>query len=35
VVEIQNDKHGSRVLGEIINVLADEKALDEKCKVSP
>lgn len=35
VVEIQNDKHGFRVLGEIVNVLADEKVLDEKGKVSP
>lgn len=35
VVEIQNDKYGFRVLGEIVNVLADEKVLDEKGKVDP
>lgn len=35
VVEIQNDKYGFRVIGEIVNVLADEKVLDEKGHVDP
>lgn len=35
VVEIQNDKYGFRVLGEIVNALADEKVLDDKGKVDP
>lgn len=35
VVEIQNDKYGFRVIGEIVNVLADEKVLDEKGNVDP
>ena len=35
VAEIQNDKFGFRVVGEIVNVLADEKILDEKGKVDP
>lgn len=35
VVEIQNDKFGFRVVGEIINVLADDKVLDEKGEVDP
>ena len=33
VVEIQQQPYGLRVLGEIVNVLADEKVLDEKGKV--
>lgn len=35
VAEIQKDKYGFRVIGEIINVLADEKVLDEKGKIDP
>jgi Conserved protein/domain typically associated with flavoprotein oxygenases, DIM6/NTAB family len=35
VVDIQNDKNGFRVIGEILNVLADEKVLDEKGNVDP
>ena len=35
VVECQNTIYGFRVLGEILNVLADEKVLDEKGKVNP
>lgn len=35
VVECQNTVYGFRVLGEILNVLADEKVLDEKGKVDP
>lgn len=35
VVELQHDKYGFRVLGEIINVLAEENILDEKGKVDP
>lgn len=35
VVECQNTAYGFRVLGEIVNVLADEKVLDEKGKVDP
>ena len=33
VVEIQQQPYGLRVLGEIVNVLADEKVLDEKGKI--
>ena len=33
VAEIQEQPYGIRVLGEIVNVLADEKVLDEKGKV--
>ena len=33
VVEMQQQPYGLRVLGEIVNVLADEKVLDEKGKV--
>ncbi len=35
VVAIQNDAYGFRVLGEIVNVLADEQVLDDKGKVDP
>ena len=35
VVECQNTVYGFRVLGEILNVLADEKVLDENGKVNP
>ena len=35
VVDIQNDKYGFRVIGEILNVLADENVLDEKGNVDP
>lgn len=35
VVEVQNDQYGFRVLGEIVNALADESVLDEKGKVDP
>ena len=35
VVECQYTAYGFRVLGEIVNVLADEKVLDEKGKVIP
>ncbi len=35
VVECQHTVYGFRVLGEIVNVLADEKVLDEKGKVDP
>lgn len=35
VVKIQNDEFGFRVIGEIVNVLADESVLDEKGKVDP
>lgn len=35
VVECQNTVYGFRVLGEILNVLADEKVLDDKDKVNP
>lgn len=35
VVEIQNNQYGFRVLGEIVNVLAEENVLDEKGKVDP
>ena len=33
VVEMQNQPYGPRVLGEIVNVVADEKVLDENGKV--
>ena len=35
VIKIQNDEFGFRVIGEIVNVIADEKILDEKNKVDP
>ncbi len=35
VAECQHTAYGFRVLGEIVNVLADEKVLDEKGKVIP
>ena len=35
VVEAQNTAYGFRVLGEIINVLADESVIDEKGNVDP
>ena len=35
VVKIQNDELGFRVIGEIVNVVADEKVLDENGKVDP
>ena len=35
VAEIQHTSYGFRVLGEIVNVLADEKVLDDKGKVMP
>ncbi|MDE6758433.1 MAG: flavin reductase family protein [Clostridia bacterium] len=35
VVECQNTVYGFRVLGEILNTLADEKVLDERGKVDP
>ena len=35
VSECQHTAYGFRVLGEIVNVLADEKVLDEKGKVDP
>lgn len=35
VVEIQHDKSRFRVLGEIVNVLADETVLDAKGNVDP
>ena len=35
VVECQHTIYGFRVLGEIVNVLVDEKVLDEKGKVIP
>lgn len=35
VVECQHTVYGFRVLGEIVNVLADEKVLDGKGKVDP
>ena len=35
VAECQNTVYGFRVLGEIVNVLADEKVLDAKGKVDP
>lgn len=33
VLEIQSQPYGLRVLGEIVNVMADEKVLDEKGKI--
>ena len=33
VVEMQNQPYGLRVLGKIVNVIADEKILDEKGKI--
>ena len=33
VVEFQDQPYGLRVLGEIVNVLADERVLDEKGKI--
>ncbi len=35
VAKIQNDEYGFRIIGEIVNVLADEKVLDEKGRVDP
>ncbi|MDE6372422.1 MAG: flavin reductase family protein [Clostridia bacterium] len=35
VVECQNTVYGFRVLGEILNVLANEKVLDERGRVNP
>ena len=35
VAKMENDKFGFRVVGEILNVLADEEVLDEKGKVDP
>lgn len=35
VVELQNTVYGFRVLGKIVNVLADETVLDEKGRVDP
>lgn len=35
VAEMQHDAGGFRVLGEIVNVLADEEVLDENGKVDP
>ena len=35
VAKIQNDEFGFRVIGEIVNVVADEKVLDENGKVDP
>ena len=35
VAEIQHTSYGFRVLGEIVNVLADENVLDEQGKVMP
>ena len=35
VVELQNEPYGFRVLGEIVNVVADENVLDENGKVDP
>ena len=35
VAKIQNDEFGFRVVGEIVNVLADENVLDESGKVDP
>ena len=33
VVEMQDQPYGLRVLGKIVNVIADEKILDEKSKI--
>ena len=35
VVALESTVYGFRVLGEIVNVLADEKVLDEKGRVDP
>ncbi len=35
VVNIQDDEFGYRVIGEVLNVLADEEVLDEKGKIDP
>ena len=35
VAELQHESYGFRVLGEIVNVVADEKVLDENGKVAP
>lgn len=35
VVELQNTRYGFRVLGEIVNVVAEESVLNEKGKVDP
>ena len=35
VAELQHESYGFRVLGEIVNVVADEKILDENGKVDP
>ena len=35
VAKIQDDEFGFRVIGEIVNVLADEKVLDQDGKVDP
>ena len=35
VAELQHESYGFRVLGEIVNVVADEKVLDENGKVDP
>ena len=35
VVELEHESYGFRVLGEIVNVVADEKVLDENGKVDP
>ena len=35
VAEFQDQPYGLRVLGEIVNVLADERVLDEKDRVDP
>ena len=35
VAEIRNDEYGFRVLGEIVNVLADESVVNEEGKVDP
>ncbi|MGI6177567.1 MAG: flavin reductase family protein [Eubacterium sp.] len=32
-VEFQDQPYGLRILGKIVNVIADEKVLDEKCKI--
>lgn len=35
VIKAENDVSGFRVVGEIVNVIADEKVLDENGKVDP
>lgn len=35
MAELQQTSYGFRVLGEIVNVLADESVLDEKEKIVP